>query len=39
MSDLELDFQDTATAFADKSDQELKEKHRIFRLLNSPILN
>jgi len=39
MTDLELDFQDTATAFADKSDQELREKHRIFRLLNSPILN
>jgi proline dehydrogenase len=39
MSDLKLDFQDTATAFADRSDQELKEKHRIFRLLNSPLLN
>ncbi len=39
MSDLNLDFQDTATAFADKSDSELKEKHRIFKLLNSPLLN
>ncbi len=39
MSDFKLDFQDTATAFADKSDSELKEKYRIFRLLNSPFLN
>ncbi len=39
MSEFKLDFQDTATAFADKSDTELKEKYRIFRLLNSPFLN
>src|SRR5688572_23885742 len=39
MSEFKLDFQDTETAFADKSDSELKEKHRIFRLLNSPLLN
>ncbi len=39
MSEFKLDFQDTATAFADKSDAELQEKHRIFRLLNSPFLN
>ena len=39
MSEFKLDFQDTATAFADKSDAELKEKYRIFRLLNSPLLN
>ena len=39
MSEFKLDFQDTATAFADKSDAELKEKYRIFRLLNSPFLN
>ncbi len=39
MSDFKLDFQDTATAFADKSDRELKEKYRIFKLLNSPFLN
>lgn len=39
MTDFKLDFQDTATAFADKSDAELKEKYRIFRLLNSPMLN
>lgn len=39
MSDLQLDLQDTATAFADKSDAQLKEKFRIFKLLNSPFLN
>jgi proline dehydrogenase len=39
MSDFELDLQDTETAFADKSDAELKEKYRLFRLLNSPFLN
>ena len=39
MNEFKLDFQDTATAFADKSDAELKEKYRIFRLLNSPFLN
>ena len=39
MSEFNLDFQDTATAFADKSDAELKEKYRLFRMLNSPFLN
>jgi proline dehydrogenase len=39
MSDFQLDFQDTATAFADKTDSQLKEKYRIFKLLNSPFLN
>ncbi|MEJ7623061.1 MAG: proline dehydrogenase family protein [Pyrinomonadaceae bacterium] len=39
MNDFHLDFQDTATAFADKSDTELKEKSRLFRMLNSPLLN
>lgn len=39
MSEFSLDFQDTATAFADRSDAELKEKYRIFKLLNSPFLN
>ncbi len=39
MSDFMLDFQDTATAFADKSDSELTEKYRIFKLMNSPFLN
>lgn len=39
MSELNLDFQDTETAFADKSDSELREKYRLFRMLNSPFLN
>ncbi len=39
MAGFELDLQDTATAYADKSDSQLKEKHRIFKLLNSPFLN
>ena len=39
MSEFKLDFRDTATAFADKSDTELKEKYRLFRMLNSPFLN
>jgi proline dehydrogenase len=39
MSQFALDFQDTATAFADKSDKDLKEKQRLFSLLNSPFLN
>src|SRR5687767_3398650 len=39
MSEFKLDFQDTATAFADKSDSELREKYRLFKLLNSPFLN
>jgi proline dehydrogenase len=36
--DSELNFQDTKTAFADKSDAELKEKYRMFRMMNSPAL-
>ena len=39
MSELKLDFRDTATAFADKSDAELREKYRLFKILNSPFLN
>jgi proline dehydrogenase len=39
MSDFKLDFQDTAVAFSDRSDSELKEKYRLFKLLNSPFLN
>ena len=39
MSEFKLDFQDTETAFADKSDSELREKYRLFRMLNSPLLN
>jgi len=39
MGDFELDFQDTEKAFADKTDAELNEKYRLFKLMNSPILN
>ena len=39
MSEFRLDFQDTATAFADKSDSQLNEKYRLFKMLNSPLLN
>lgn len=39
MSETTLDFTDTITAFADKTDSELKEKFRLFRMLNSPTLN
>lgn len=39
MSDFPLDLQNTAVAFADRSDSELKEKYRLFKALNSPILN
>ncbi len=38
MSEFKLDFQDTATAFADKTTSELKEKHRLFKMMNSPFL-
>lgn len=39
MSELQLDFHDTATAFAGKSNTQLKEKYRLFKMLNSPFLN
>lgn len=39
MSEFRLDLQDTATAFADKSDSQLREKYRLFKMLNSPFLN
>ena len=39
MSEFKINFQDTATAFADKSNPELKEKYWLFRLMNSPILS
>src|SRR5690606_2288783 len=39
MTEFRLDFRDSETAFADKSDAELKEKYRIFKILNSPFLN
>lgn len=38
MSDFKLDFHDTATAFADKSDSELRQKHWLFKMMNSPFL-
>lgn len=39
MSEFFLDFLDTETAYGDKSDSQLREKYRLFKLLNSPILN
>jgi proline dehydrogenase len=39
MNDFKLNFQDTKIAFADKSNSELKEKYRLFKMLNSPFLN
>ncbi len=36
--DFKINFQDTATAFADKSNAELKEKFWLFRMMNSPFL-
>ena len=38
MSEFKLNFQDTATAFADKSTSELKEKYRLFKMMGSPSL-
>jgi len=39
MSDFQLDLQDTAVAFADKSNAELKKRYWLFRMMNSPSLN
>ena len=39
MTEFLLDLHDTATAFGDKTDAELKEKYRLFKMLNSPLLN
>jgi proline dehydrogenase len=39
MTEFRLDFNDFETAFANLSDAELKEKFRIFRMMNSPLLN
>jgi len=39
MSEFHLDFRDTATAFADKSDAVLKEKYRMFKMMGSPFLS
>jgi len=38
MSEFKINFQDTATAFADKNDDELRFKFRMFKLMNSPLL-
>ena len=38
MNEFNLNFQDTATAFADKSDSELQEKYRLFKMMNSSFL-
>ena len=38
MTDSELNFQDTKIAFADKTDAELREKYRMFKMMNSPAL-
>jgi len=38
MTEPNLNFEDTATAFSDKSNAALKNKYRLFRLINSPIL-
>lgn len=32
-------FLDTATAYADKTDSQLINKHRLFKMLNSPFMN
>ena len=39
MGEFKLNFQDTQIAFADKSDAELREKHRVFKLMNFRVLN
>ena len=38
MNEFKLNFQDTETAFADKSDAELEKKYWLFKLMNSPLL-
>lgn len=38
MGDFNLNFQDTETAFADKTDAELKNKYQLFKMMNSPVL-
>src|SRR4028119_539762 len=40
MNDFRINFQDTTTAFADKSDNELKEKFWLFKMMNfAPFVN
>ena len=38
MSDFKINFHDTETAFADKTDPALKNKYQIFKMMNSPVL-
>lgn len=38
MNEYKLNFEDTATAFSDKSNFDLQKKYRLFRLINSPFL-
>jgi len=38
MSESNLNFNDTALAFSDKSTAELKRKYQLFKLINSPLL-
>lgn len=38
MNEAKLNFQDTATAFADKSNSDLKEKYWLFKTMNSSAL-
>ena len=38
MSEFKLDFQDTATAFADKTNTQLREKYWLFRTMNASTL-
>lgn len=38
MSANEIDFHDTETAFSDKSNSALKERYRLFKMMNSPFL-
>ncbi|MCY7346333.1 MAG: proline dehydrogenase family protein [Pyrinomonadaceae bacterium] len=38
MSEFNLNFDDTAIAFSDKSTAQLKRKYQLFKLINSPLL-
>ena len=39
MTEFNLNFRDTKTAFQDKTDAELREKYRMFKMMNSAVLN
>ena len=39
MGEFKLNFRDTETAFADKTTPELQERQRLFKVMNSPLLN